>query len=175
MPVRGAREAIVGFRRSPRARGRRPFARRRRPFARRRRPFARRRRRPFVVSGAQPEPAMRIDDEPEEEAGQDSRRRSNRQQEQGSPKRKAPSAEQHSGERRWNPFRTKHLLDSVCEVVTSFSSEQWDAMLKAGWRVKDAQILDGAGYVLAPWLQNETRTIRELKGRTEGKDTGFWM
>ena len=52
-------------------------------------------------------------DPPEKVAGQDSRRRSNRQQEQGSPKKKAPSAEQHSGERRWNPFRTKHLLDSV--------------------------------------------------------------
>ena len=90
-------------------------------------------------------------DPPEKVAGQDSRRRSNRQQEQGSP-RKAPSAEQHSGERRWNPFRTKHLLDSVCEVVTGFSSEQWDEMVKAGWRVKDANILDGAGYVLAPWL-----------------------
>ena len=71
-------------------------------------------------------------DPPEKVASQDSRRRSNRQQ--GSPKRKAPSAEQHSGERRWNPFRTKHLLDSVCEVVTSFSSDQWDEMLKVGFR-----------------------------------------
>ena len=114
--------------------------------------------------------------EPEEEAGQDSRRRSNRQQEQGSPKRKAPSAEQHSGERRWNPFRTKHLLDSVCEVVTSFSSKRWDQMLQAGWCVKDSKsILDGAGYVLAPWLNKEINNIRELTSRTEGKDTGFWM
>ena len=106
-------------------------------------------------------------------------RRPNRKQAQarpqGSPTRKALGAEQHSGERRWNPFRTKHLLDSVCEVVTSFSSEQWDAMLKAGWRFKDAQILDGAGYVLAPWLNKEINNIRELTSRTEGKDTGFWM
>ena len=114
-------------------------------------------------------------DPPEKVAGQDSRRRSNRQQEQGSPKRKAPSAEQHSGERRWNPFRTKHLLDSVCEVVTGFSSEQWDEMVKAGWRVKDANILDGAGYVLAPWLNKEISNTRSLKSLTEGKETGFWM
>ena len=104
-------------------------------------------------------------------------RRSNRKQAQaqGSPERKALGTEQHSGEQRWNPFRTKHLLDSVCEVVTSFNSEQWDAMLKAGWRVKDAQILDGAGYVLAPWLEKEINNTRELKSRTEGKGTGFWM
>ena len=119
-----------------------------------------------------------LDGEPQEKAAsRSSLRRSNRQkaQPQGSPTRKALGAEQHSGERRWNPFRTKHLLDSVCEVVTSFSSEQWDAMLKAGWRFKDAQILNGAGYVLAPWLNKEINNIRELTSRTEGKDTGFWM
>ena len=80
-------------------------------------------------------------------------RRSNRKQAQAS-NTAVSGAEQHSGERRWNPFRTKHLLDSVCEVVTSFSSEQWDAMLKAGWRFKDAQILDGAlvAFCSASWL-----------------------
>ena len=119
---------------------------------------------------------MRLPDDPEEEEAGHSRRRSNRQQEQGSPKRKAHGAEQHSGERRWNPFRTKHLLDSVCEVVTGFSSKLWDEMLEAGWCVKgSASILGGAGYVLAPWLEKETSNTRELKGRTEGKGTGFWM
>ncbi len=61
-----------------------------------------------------------LDGEPQEKAASGSLRRSNRQkaQPQGSPKRKALGAEQHSGERRWNPFRTKHLLDSVCEVVS---------------------------------------------------------
>ena len=119
----------------------------------------------------------KLDGDPQEKEAGRSLRRSNRQkaQPQGSPKRKALGAEQHSGERRWNPFRTKHLLDSVCEVVTGFSSEQWDEMVKAGWRVKDAQILDGAGYVLAPWLEKEINNIRVLKSRTEGKDTGFWM
>ena len=100
-----------------------------------------------------------LDGEPQEKEAGRSPRRSNRQkaQPQGSPTRKALGAEQHSGERRWNPFRTKHLLDSVCEVVTSFSSDQWDEMLEVGWCVKDAQILDGAGYVLAPWLNKELR------------------
>ena len=118
-----------------------------------------------------------LDGDPQEKEAGRSLRRSNRKKAppQGSPTRKALGAEQHSGERRWNPFRTKHLLDSVCEVVTSFSSEQWDAMVKAGWRFKDAQILDGAGYVLAPWLNKEINNIRELTSRKEGKDTGFWM
>ena len=78
-------------------------------------------------------------------------RRSNRKQAQtqGSPKSKALGAEQHSGERRWNPFRTKHLLDSVCEVVTGFSSALWGDMLQAGWCVKDSsKLLGGLGYVL---------------------------
>ena len=49
-------------------------------------------------------------------------------------------------------------------------------MLQAGWCVKDSKsILDGAGYVLAPWLNKEINNIRELTSRTEGKDTGFWM
>ena len=57
-------------------------------------------------------------------------------------------------------------------------------MVKAGWRVKDSKnILDGAGYVLAPWLENvlapwlekEINNIREIKSCTEGTDTGFWM
>ena len=59
--------------------------------------------------------------EPEEpKTAQRKKRRSARshQQNQGSPERKA-----QGGERRWNPFRTKHPLDSVCEVVTGFSSE----------------------------------------------------
>ena len=106
-------------------------------------------------------------------------RRSSRKQAQAPPEKKANGAVHNSGERRWNPFRTKHLLDSVCEVVTSFSSDQWDEMLKVGWCVKDAQILDGAGYVLAPWLnkeirnKKEIRNIRSLKSLTEGRETGY--
>ena len=115
----------------------------------------RRRRRPVVVSGAQTE----------------SRRR-RRVLLRG--RHSAPSNTAVSG--RWNPFRTKHLLDSVCEVVTGFSSKLWDEMLGAGWCVKDSKsILGGAGYVLAPWLEKEISNIRELKSRTEGKGTGFWM
>ena len=54
----------------------RHFARRRRPFARRRRPFV-------VLSGAQPEPAMRVDGEPpEEKTPPRSGRRSSRKQAQ---------------------------------------------------------------------------------------------
>ena len=50
--------------------------------------------------------------EPEEpKTAQRKKRRSARshQQNQGSPERKA-----QGGERRWNPFRTKHPLDSAC-------------------------------------------------------------
>ena len=108
-----------------------------------------------------------LDGDPQEKEAGRSLRRSNRKhaQTQRSPKRKALGAEQHSGERRWNPFRTKHVLYSVCEVVTGFSSEQWDKMVEAGWRVKDASILNGAGYVLAPWLNKEINNIRELTSR----------
>ena len=74
------------------------------------------------------------------------------------------------------PSQGRAVTTSRRAQVTGFSSKQWDEMLEAGWCVKgSASILGGAGYVLAPWLQNETRNIRELKGRTEGKDTGFWM
>ena len=133
-----------------------------------------------MLSGAQPEPAMRVVADSggtPPRSGETTSRRSSRKQAQASkasPKKKANCAEQNSGERRWNPFRTKHLLDSVCEV-TSFSSDQWDEMLEVGWCVKDAHILDGAGYVLAPWLKKEKRNIRSFKSLTEGKDTGFWM
>ena len=112
-----------------------------------------------MLSGAQPEPAMRVDGEPPEEktpprsgeASQTSRRSSRKQAQasQASPEKKANCAEQNSGERRWNPFRTKHLLDSVCEVVTGFSSALWGDMLQAGWCVKDSsKLLGGLGYVL---------------------------
>ena len=64
----------------------------------------------------------------------------------------------------------------MCEVATLFSSAQWDAMLEAGWTVKTASMLGGAGYVLAPWLNKEiSNPIRTLAHLKEGKDTGFWM
>ena len=63
----------------------------------------------------------------------------------------------------------------MCEAVTVFGSNQWDAMLEAGWTVKKASMLGGAGYVLAPWLNKEISNIRTLAHLKEGKDTGFWM
>ena len=63
----------------------------------------------------------------------------------------------------------------MCEVATLFSSAQWDAMLEAGWAVRNASILNGAGYILAPWLNKEISNIRTLAHLKEGKDTGFWM
>ena len=48
-------------------------------------------------------------------------------------------------------------------------------MLEAGWAVRNASILNGAGYVLAPWLNKEISNIRMLAHLKEGKDTGFWM
>ena len=64
--------------------------------------------------------------------------------------------------------------ESLARATTiAFSSEQWDEMVAAGWSVNGCALLVGAGYVLAPWRQNYD--IREIKGLTEGKDSGFWV
>ena len=63
----------------------------------------------------------------------------------------------------------------MCEAATLFNSAQWDAMQEAGWAVRKAAILNGAVYVLAPWLNKEISNIRTLVHLKEGKDTGFWM
>ena len=67
-------------------------------------------RRRLELGNAEPEePKTAGVAQPEEPKPKKRRSTRSHQQNQGSPERKA-----QDGERRWNPFRTKHPLDSVC-------------------------------------------------------------
>ena len=67
-------------------------------------------RRRLELGNAEPEePKTAGVAQPEEPKPKKRRSTRNHQQNQGSPERKA-----QDGERRWNPFRTKHPLDSAC-------------------------------------------------------------
>ena len=64
-------------------------------------------RRRLELGNAEPgEPKTDVPEEPKPKKRRSAR---SHQQNQGSPERKA-----QDGERRWNPFRTKHPLDSAC-------------------------------------------------------------
>ena len=85
-----------------------------------------------------------------------------------------PSEQEEQLGRKRSSRKNKEQRGAARAATIAFSSDEWDEMVEAGWSVKaSSSLLGGAGYVLAPWRQNQN--IRQLKGLTEGKDTGFWV
>ena len=87
---------------------------------------------------------------------------------------KDPSEQEEQLRRKRSSRNNKEQRGAPRAATIAFDSDEWDEMVEAGWSVKaSSSLLGGAGYVLAPWRQNQN--TRQLKGRTAGKDTGFWV
>ena len=87
---------------------------------------------------------------------------------------KDPSEQEEQVRRERRSRKNEKQRGAARAATIAFSSDEWDEMLGAGWSVKaSSSLLVGAGYVLAPWRQNQN--IRQLRGLEEGKDTGFWV